>query len=91
MAVYGLFFCGIWFTVGKVASDQQIHIYTLHRLSEIELQERGYDFPEDFDVRQFMTEYTTGVATFAEGRPGLEDDGSSLEVYRKDTDATFLL
>lgn len=91
MAVYGLFFCGIWFTVGKVASDQRLHIYALHRLSEIELQEQAYFFPEDFDVRQFMTEYTTDVTTFGDGRPGLEDDGSSLEVYRKDAEATFLL
>ena len=91
MAVYGLFFCCIWFTVGKVASDQRLHIYELHRLSEIELQEQGYDFPEDFDVRQFMMEYTTNLAIYEENTPGLEDDGSSLEVYRKDADATFLL
>ena len=91
MEVYGLFFCGIWFTVGKVASDQRLHIYALHRLSEIELQEQGYDIPEDFDVRQFMMEYTTNLAIYEENTPGLEDDGSSLEVYRKDADATFLL
>ena len=34
IAVYGLFFCGIWVVVGKVKSDQQIHIYALHRLLE---------------------------------------------------------
>lgn len=91
MAVYGLFFCCIWFTVGKVASDQLLHIYALHRLSEIELLEQGYDFPEDFDVRQFMTEYTTKWTTLAEGKPGLEDDGSSLEIYKMDLEPSILL
>ena len=91
MAVYGLFFCGIWFTVGKVTSDQRLHIYALHRLSEIELQEQAFFFPEDFDVRQFMTEYTSELSALAEGRLGLEDDGSSLEIYRLDSEPSLLL
>ena len=40
MAAYGLFFCGIWFLVGLVLSDRRLHIYALHRLFEIEEQNR---------------------------------------------------
>ena len=92
MAVYGLFFCGIWFVVGKVQSDRKLHIYTLHRLSEIQETERIYDFPEDFDTRQFMMEYKEDMDVLArihESRR--EDDGMTLEVYRIDADPSYLL
>lgn len=91
MAVYGLFFCGIWFAVGSVCSDRRLHVYALHRLSEIEPREKGYDFPEDFDVRQFMTEYTVDLSAPVDSWPCLEDDGSSLEVYRIGTEPSLLL
>ena len=87
ITVYGLFFCGIWFMVGKVLSDHQLHIYALHRLSEIEETEREYCLPEDFDIQQYMTEYKTDISEeFL-----LEDDEASLEVYRVDAEPSYLL
>lgn len=89
IAVYGLFFCGVWFMVGKVMSDQKLHVYALHRISEIVEQERDYCFPEDFDVRHYMSEYKTDLSTL--GQPRLEDDGSSLEVYLVGVQPEYLL
>ena len=89
IAVYGLFFCGVWFMVGKVFSDQRLHVYALHRISEIIEQESDYCFPEDFDVWHYMSEYKTDLSTL--GRSSLEDDGSSLEVYLVDADSEHLL
>ena len=91
MAVYGLFFCGIWFLVGRVVSDGQLHIYALHRLSEIEEQDRIYDFPEDFDVRQYMVGYVTDLTGIIKEGFGLEDDGVSLELHRMDAEPSYFL
>ena len=74
------------------SSDRKLHIYTLHRLSEIQETERIYDFPEDFDTRQFMMEYKEDMDVLArihESRR--EDDGMTLEVYRIDADPSYLL
>lgn len=81
MAVYGLFFCGVWFMVGKVMSDQRLHIYSLHRIIEIVEQDRDYCFPEDFDVRHYMSEYKFDLSFLTDDGPYRQDDGSSLEVY----------
>lgn len=91
MAVYGLFFCGIWFAVGKVFTDRHLHIYALHRLSEIVEQDKGYTIPEDFDVRQYMTERGNDPTGITDEGNGLEDDRAALNIYLKDADPSFLL
>ena len=83
MAVYGLFFCGIWFVTGEVLSDRKLHVYALHQLDGITETDRLYDFPEDFDTRRFLMEYKYEFVP-------LQDDGLSLEVYRISADNLLL-
>ena len=89
IAVFGLFFCGVWFLVGEVSSDQRMHIYALHRLSEIVATDKTYSFPEDFDVRLYMSTYSAEIPM--DERSFLEDDGLSLTVYLTDAQQSYLL
>ena len=91
MAIYGLFFCGIWFAIGKVLSDCHLHIYALHRISIIGEQNKGYTIPEDFDVRHYMTERGNDPTGIMDEVNGLEDDRAALNVYLKDTEPSYLL
>jgi hypothetical protein len=54
---YGLYNSTLWFTMGKSLSDGKIHIYALHRLSEIEFLDENFTVPEDFNVKQYMTDF----------------------------------
>ena len=52
---YGLYNSTLWFTVGKNLTDGKLHIYALHRLSEIEFLDETFAVPEDFSVKQYMS------------------------------------
>ena len=54
---YGLYFSTVWFAVGKNLADNRIHIYTLHRMREIDFLFSTYFIPEDFNVKQYMTDF----------------------------------
>jgi len=54
---YGLYFSTLWFVVGRIASNDTIHIYALHRILGINFLDKHYIVPADFDVRQFMSNY----------------------------------
>ena len=54
---YGLYNSSLWFAVGRVASDDLIHIYALHRIHGIKFLDNHYTVPAGFDIKQYMSGY----------------------------------
>ena len=78
---YGLYFNTVWFSVGRNVADGKIHIYTLHRMEDIEFSFQTYIIPEDFNVRQYMSDYWVDDDEI-EPYPGREpDDAFTLESF----------
>jgi len=78
---YGLYNSTLWFTVGKNLADGKLHIYALHRLSEIEFLDETFAVPEDFSVKQYMSDYWVDDDEL-EPYPGREpDDAFALESF----------
>ena len=76
---YGLYNSTLWFTVGRNLKDGQIHIYTLHRLSEIEFLDGHFQIPEDFNVKQFMSDFWLDTEEL--GSDWEPDDSVTLEAF----------
>lgn len=58
LEVYGLYFCSLWFAVGKSVKYGTIQLYALHHMSEIKILESDYTIKEDFNVQKYMDEFT---------------------------------
>ncbi len=54
---YGLYNSTLWFAVGKNLKDNKVHIYALHRLSDFEFLDEYFQIPEDFNVKQYMSDF----------------------------------
>ena len=54
---YGLYNSSLWFAVGRIASDDFIHIYALHRIHGIKFLDNHYSVPAGFDIYQYMSGY----------------------------------
>ena len=76
---YGLYNSTLWFTVGRNLKDGEIHIYTLHRLSEIEFLDDHFRIPEDFDVKNYMTDFWLDTEELGPERE--PDDSITLEAF----------
>ena len=84
---YGLYFNTVWFVVGNNISDGRIHVYTLHRMNEINFLDRSFSVPDGFDVKQYVTGFVDDEEL--EPYPGREpDDAFTLESFEagKDSD-----
>lgn len=80
---YGLYNSTLWFTVGRVVNDGEIHVFALHRMSEIELLDDTFCVPSDFNVKQYMTDFWVD----SEEYPEFPDDGIALERFEATKDA----
>ena len=79
---YGLYFNTVWFSVGRNVADGKIHIYTLHRMEDIDFSFQTYNIPEDFNVKQYMTDYWVDNDDSIEPHPGREpDDAFTLKRF----------
>lgn len=76
---YGLYNSTLWFTVGKSLSDGMINIYALHRLSEIEFLDDTFTVPEDFNVKQYMSDFWVDEEYLEQKRE--PDDAFALESF----------
>ena len=76
---YGLYNSTLWFTVGKNLKDGKIHIYALHRLSEIEFLDEHFVVPEDFNVKQYMSDFWVDDDDLGPERE--PDDAFALESF----------
>ena len=76
---YGLYNNCLWFTVGRNLSDGKIHIYTLHRIFDIEFTEERFTVPEDFNVKQYMTDFWVDDGDLEPERE--PDDAFALESF----------
>lgn len=76
---YGLYFSTLWFAVGRIISDGKIHIYALHRIKDIEILDRRYTVPVDFDVKRYMSDYWMDEEEMEEERE--PDDAIALEGF----------
>ncbi len=76
---YGLYNSTLWFTVGKTLKDGKIHIYALHRLSEIEFLDEHFQIPEDFNVKHYMSDFWVDDDDFGPERE--PDDAFALESF----------
>ena len=76
---YGLYNSTLWFAVGKSLSDGKIHIYALHRLSEIEFLDENFTVPEDFNVKQYMSDFWVDEEYLEQKRE--PDDAFALESF----------
>ena len=79
---YGLYFNTVWFSVGRDVADGKIYIYTLHRMEDIDFSFQTYNIPEDFNVKQYMTDYW--VDDDEVGPSQEPDDRFTLESYEAD-------
>ena len=78
---YGLYNSTLWFTVGKNMADGKLHIYALHRISELEFLDETFTVPVDFSVKQYMSDYWVDDDE-PEPYPGREpDDAFTLERF----------
>ena len=76
---YGLYFNTLWFVVGRIVSDGQIHVYALHRIKDIQFLDSHFAVPEDFDVKEYLSEFSVDEEELEEeGEPG---DASVLECF----------
>lgn len=76
---YGLYFSTIWFSVGRIVSDGHIHIYALHRIKDIQFLDSYYTVPEDFDVKQYISDFSVDEEELEEERE--LDDVSVMECF----------
>jgi len=76
---YGLYNSTLWFTVGKSLFDGNIHVYALHRLSEIEFLDDTFTVPEDFNVKQYMSDFWVDEEYLGPERE--PDDAFALENF----------
>ena len=77
---YGLYFNTVWFSVGRNVADGKIRIYTLHRMKDIDFSFQTYNIPEDFNVKQYMTDYWVDDDMIED--PGRKpDDAFTLESF----------
>ena len=78
---YGLYNSTLWFTVGKNMADGKLHVYALHRISELEFLDETFTVPVDFSVKQYMSGYWVKDDEL-EPYPGREpDDAFTLESF----------
>jgi len=76
---YGLYFNTLWFVVGRIVSDGHLHVYVLHRIKDIQFLNSHFTVPEDFDVKEYMSEFSVDEEELEEeGEPG---DASVLECF----------
>ena len=78
MEPYGLYFNTLWFSVGRIVSDGQIHVYALHRMNSIQFLDSHFTVPDDFDVKQYMSNFSVDEEELEEREP---DDASILEGF----------
>ena len=76
---YGLYFNTLWFVVGRIVSDGLIHVYALHRVKDIQFLDSYYTVPEEFDVKQYMSDFSVDEEESEEERE--PDDASVLERF----------
>lgn len=81
---YGLYNSTLWFTVGRVEADGEIHVYALHRLSGIESTDQTFIIPEDFNVKQYMTDFWVDEE-YGDSRT-VPDDAYTLEAFEAGKD-----
>ena len=86
---YGLYNSTLWFTVGKNLKDGGIHIYALHRLSEIEFLDEHFVVPEDFNVKQYMSDFWVDDDDLGPERE--PDDAFALESFEAGKDVDLRL
>ena len=76
---YGLYNSTLWFAVGKNLKDGKVHIYALHRISEIEFLEDHFQIPEDFNVKHYMSDFWVDDDDLGPERE--PDDAFALECF----------
>ena len=78
---YGLYNSTLWFTAGKNMADGKLHVYALHRISELEFLDETFTVPVDFSVKQYKSDYWSDEDEL-EPYPGREpDDAFTLESF----------
>ena len=88
---YGLYNSTLWFTVGKNMADGKLHVYALHRISELEFLDETFTVPVDFSVKQYMSDYWVDEDEL-EPYPGREpDDAFTLERFEAGKDIDLKL
>ena len=78
IAPYGLYYRGVWFLIGKVQRDQQLHIFDITALKEIDELTETFAFPENFDLGEFVENYDSSEALMKS--TGVIDDGSVFDI-----------
>ena len=79
MEPYGLYFSTLWFVVGRIVSDGLLHVYALHRIRDIQFLDSHFTVPEDFDVKQYMSDFSVDEEELEEERE--LDDVSVMECF----------
>lgn len=78
---YGVYYNTVWFAVGRNVADGRIHIYTLHRMEDLDFSFQTFSVPEDFNVKQYMTDYWVDNEELGPNPETEEDDSYTLECF----------
>ena len=56
--IFGLYLCNYWYTVGMCLDDEEnIYIYGIDTLKNVQIIDKHYEIPTDFDVKSYMSNF----------------------------------